>query len=308
MTTLSVVIPTFNRAEILDQCLEHLARQSIPSSAFEVVVADDASTDATPQVADRWIRSGRISVGYQRCEKGFAGAARNRGVLAATGRRIVFLGDDVLAAPNLLEAYLRAEEHWGADASFVGLVQLARVGYSGFMEYLEETGSHHDFPTLWQNIDRAISGWYFYACNASVLRDSHLEIGGFNESILRAYEDGEYGTRLVHSGHPLYFWPHARGTHVHPTSASQYLRFLRNGRRDIAAVTRLAVANGEPAPVIRSHPWRDRLPLDPAVGLAATGLDLVDRVLPRAIRWRLYSKLLAYERRQAFLLAQGSSR
>ena len=51
---LSVVVPTFNRASLLDRCLAALAAQEEPGGELEVVVVDDGSTDETPRVLERY--------------------------------------------------------------------------------------------------------------------------------------------------------------------------------------------------------------------------------------------------------------
>jgi len=303
MVALSVVIPTFNRASRLSDCLEHLAAQSSGAGTFEVVVADDHSTDDTAEVVSRWKQAGQLEVSYVHCVKGFAGAARNRGVEHASGERILFLGDDILAAPDLVERHLEAAALYGSDAAVVGAVSLDRESYSPFMDYLETTGTHHAFPQLRERVGSPLPGWYFYACNASVPRAAHDRIGGFDETILRAYEDGEYGARLVRAGCPLFFVPSAKGVHVHPTTVDRYVAFLRNGRSDIAAVTRLAIAAGEGQPEVGYHPIADRLALDRPVELSATVLARIDRRVPRRLRWRLYAAMLGYERRKAYLEA-----
>lgn len=299
MTGVSVVIPTFNRARTLDRCLAHLAVQSVGPREFEVVVADDDSTDGTAEVVRRWLEVGTLRLVYRQCAKGFAGAARNRGVEVASGDRVLFLGDDVLADRDLVARHLEADRRHGPGVAIVGSVRLDRTGYTPFMEYLEETGTHHAFPQLQEQVGRPLPGWYFYACNASVPRAVHEAVGGFDENIRRAYEDGEYGVRVVRAGCPLYFAPAAAGVHVHPTTVSGYVRFLRGGREDIATVTRMALAQGEAAPPVGRHPVLDRLPLDGAVQGGARLLAAFDRWLPAGARRRLYASLLGYERRQA---------
>lgn len=299
-TDISVVIPTYNRASMLGRALEHLEAQTVGTDRFDVVVVDDASTDATPDVGARWESSGRLLLTFVRAPKGYAGAARNRGARLARGRRLLFLGDDVLAAPDLIESHLAAEARHGAGAAFVGKVALDRTRYSCFMKFLEDTGTHHDFPRLARLLDQPLPGWYFYACNASLPRHVHDGVGGFDESLHRAYEDGDYGFRITRAGCPLFYVPDATGTHVHYSSVADYWRFLRSGRSDIARVTEKAVAAGEPAPLVGSRPVADRLDLDRVVGLTAAALARVDVVLPEAVRHRLYRGLLSYERRQAY--------
>lgn len=297
---LSVVIPTFNRAATLDRCLACLAAQTLGADRFEVVVADDASTDETSAVAERWERAGRIDFRYHRLAKGYAGAARNHGVRAARAERIVFLGDDVLAAPDLLQRHLDGARRFGDDAVLVGEVRLGPPPLTPFMRYLEDEGVHHDFVRLHAAGGAPVSGWYFYACNASAPRRALELVGGFDESIHHAFEDGQLGMRLVGAGFPLHFLLEATGTHVHPTSIDRYMAFLRTGRHDVARVVRWALDAGEAPPRIGVHPFVDRIVTDRAIDVGVAALARVDAFVPDRVRRPLYRALVRYERRRAF--------
>jgi glycosyltransferase involved in cell wall biosynthesis len=94
----SVVVPTRNRADYLEVALRSLTEQEggVP---YEVVVVDDHSTDATPEVAAR--------AGVRRVDPGSGGglnAARNAGVDATSGPLIAFVDDDVWAPPGWVNA------------------------------------------------------------------------------------------------------------------------------------------------------------------------------------------------------------
>jgi glycosyltransferase involved in cell wall biosynthesis len=96
---LSIVIATHNRAEILHEALDSLARQSgsvnglSVEDQFEIIVADNRSADSTPIVVDRWrremahlryVNEPRLGVSY----------ARNRGIEEARGEFVAFLDDE----------------------------------------------------------------------------------------------------------------------------------------------------------------------------------------------------------------------
>jgi glycosyltransferase involved in cell wall biosynthesis len=109
-TDASIVIPTQNRAAWLPTCLAHLEQQTFPAARFEIIVADDGSTDDTFSVLERYAQGSPIRIRPLRLEKrGFA-AARNEAVKHANGHLLLFLADDELASPRLLE------RHWEAHA------------------------------------------------------------------------------------------------------------------------------------------------------------------------------------------------
>jgi glycosyltransferase involved in cell wall biosynthesis len=95
----SVVIPTYNRAEKLVRALDSVLTQSV--APVEIIVVDDASTDGTAQI-DFGALSSRIR--YVRSEVNLGGAvSRNKGVQCAVGNWIAFLDSDDVWLPNKLQ-------------------------------------------------------------------------------------------------------------------------------------------------------------------------------------------------------------
>jgi glycosyltransferase involved in cell wall biosynthesis len=147
--SVSVVLVTYNRAHLLDATLESILSQTI--SDFELIIADDASCDETPEVCRRWIESRQVNFG------GFSGLGRslrtrggevlgrqghfvrvaptpirylrrphnlgmpqnlNLGILASTGKYVAILHDDNLYSPDLLKEWKTClDEH--PKAAFV---------------------------------------------------------------------------------------------------------------------------------------------------------------------------------------------
>jgi glycosyltransferase involved in cell wall biosynthesis len=106
----SVVIPTYNRAHLLQRCLESVFGQT--HTNLEVIVVDDGSTDATAEVLHGY-GDQRVRVVSHRSSEG-AAAARNRGLEHATGRFVAFLDSDDEWLPRKTErqlAGLRAGQH-----------------------------------------------------------------------------------------------------------------------------------------------------------------------------------------------------
>lgn len=94
----SIVIPIFNRADIICATLRSVIAQTV--SNFEVIVIDDGSSDK-PEIAVQSLNDPRIRYVHQR--NGGGGAARNRGIEEARGQYIAFLDSDDMFLPNKLE-------------------------------------------------------------------------------------------------------------------------------------------------------------------------------------------------------------
>lgn len=186
--TVSVVVATRNRAGRLAALLESLRAQTF--SDFEVVVCDDASTDATPQVLGE--ADGLALVALRHEVAGGPARARNAGWRAARGELIAFTDDDCVASPRWLEAGVDA---WHADrASFIQgpvepiAAECHRLGAFSYTILIEG-------PTP------------LYECANIFYPRALLErLGGFDESYPRpAGEDCDLGWRARAAGaHPVF--------------------------------------------------------------------------------------------------------
>ena len=111
MSTVSVVVPTYNRAELLRQTLQSILAQTI--LPLEVIVVDDGSTDHTAEMCAGFGESIR----YFRQENQGLSAARNAGIQRARGEWIAFCDSDDLWRPRKLEVQLAAVDSTGAGWS-----------------------------------------------------------------------------------------------------------------------------------------------------------------------------------------------
>src|SRR6516165_9610456 len=100
----SVVIPTFNRLARLQQVLAALSAQTYPRDRFEVVVVSDGSTDGTDEFLAEAAAPFELTVVTQP-NQGPA-VARNRGVASARGSIVLFIDDDVVATPALVQEHV----------------------------------------------------------------------------------------------------------------------------------------------------------------------------------------------------------
>lgn len=99
----SVIIPCFNQAKYLAECIECLIKQS--HSDWQAIIIDDGSTDETPQVAKELSNLDQ-RIKYVRKHNGGPSSARNQGLLIANGDYIQFLDADDLILPDKLRAQI----------------------------------------------------------------------------------------------------------------------------------------------------------------------------------------------------------
>lgn len=111
----TVVLPTYNRADLLPRAIESVLAQTAIERC-DVVVVDDGSTDATPAAAARYAE--RII--YIRRPNGGLAVARNTAIRAHPNEFVAFLDDDDLWEPEKIQRQLAALQHWPKAALVAG--------------------------------------------------------------------------------------------------------------------------------------------------------------------------------------------
>jgi glycosyltransferase involved in cell wall biosynthesis len=222
MPELSVVIPTYRRRDALPRALDSLARQTAAADRFEVIVVDDPVEDDSAVVA-ALLDAERRPFPLRHLHRDARGvsAARNAGWRAASGRLVMFIGDDILLAPDALAEHLAwHERHPEDEAGVLGRVEWAgELRVTPFMRWLER-GIQFDYLSL-EGIE---APWtHFYTANVSVKRAMLERIDGFDaERFPFLYEDLDVGRRLSEHGFRLLFNPAAVGEHLHQTDVAEW--------------------------------------------------------------------------------------
>jgi glycosyltransferase involved in cell wall biosynthesis len=206
---ISVVVPTYNNRDVLRRTLEALERQAFPAGEYEILVADDGSTDGTAEMVQE-VR-GPAPVRYLAQANAGRSAARNLGARAARGRILLFVDSDVWATPGLLSAHHR---HYPPRARKLGVQGPspthpdARV--TPFMKVKEIT------PDLTVRRRRNLSPVHVITRNFSVLREEFEGAGGFDERFTGyGWEDIELAMRLQSRGVTFEYEPEALAYHYH---------------------------------------------------------------------------------------------
>lgn len=272
---ISVIIATKDRAEYLDRALESLGKQ-IGAPSFEVVVVDNGSTDATPQVVERARTQHAFDVVYVFEERPNRGAARNRGIAVANGYLVAFCDDDVYAPPGWLAAHDAAHDS-------------GKLIVNG---PIMNVPSYHERPKpVLANYSRAA----LCTCNVSIPKAALRSAGGFDEQFhLYGWEDTELGVRLRRAGLRSKFAWDAYIWHIKPageeTLESEMRKALEKARMAVRFVQkdpslRVRTATGaHPVNLLRARVLEPLLPLYAG---AAT-----DARLPAAVRALARSQLL----------------
>lgn len=234
---LSVVIPALNEERTLPAQLEALLAQEWTGS-WEVVVADNGSTDGTAEVVRRF------SAGYPRVRLVEAGArpglnaCRNAGAAAGRGRSFALCDADDLVGDGWVSAMGEALR----DHELVtGPLELDRLN-PGWLAATRGRGDERGVPTFYGVFPYARGG------NLGLQRATWERLGRFDEDFPNGAEDIEFGLRAWHAGVPLHF---VEGAIVHCRYRSRPRELWRQGTtygRSRPLIRRRLKELGAPAP------------------------------------------------------------
>ncbi len=223
----SVIIPTYNRAPFLRDCLLALVEQTSPPR--EVIVVDDGSTDRTPEILAEF--AGRQSLPFtfktDRQVNSGPGAARNRGLELASGNLIAFLGDDMIAEPDWLENHIAVHAERGLSCAVCGFTDWdrERMTVTPLLDFVNSYG--HQFGFVHFRDGEEVPFTSFYTSNLSVPA-RFLSENPFDTWFRQAaFEDCELGYRLCSRGMPIVYQPRCVVRHRHPTTAGDFCRRQR---------------------------------------------------------------------------------
>jgi GT2 family glycosyltransferase len=191
---------------------------------------DDGSTDGTPELLSTLTPTSYQLKIVQQPNRGPA-AARNTGVQHATADLILFLDDDVVPVPELIELHLEAQ-HANPNVVAIGPMapprDFSRPAWIRWEEEMLEVQYH-----------AMLSGEYpctprqFYTANASLSRSRFLEVGGFDHTFKRA-EDVEMAYRMRDRGATFAFLPLAVVFHYAERTFAAWSRTpYQYGRYDV---------------------------------------------------------------------------
>jgi GT2 family glycosyltransferase len=226
---ISVIIPTYNRAPLLERSLESLTEQTLPRDAFEVVVVDDGSSDWTQSVCTKL--ADRLPLRYLRIENSGIAAAKNLGVFASQAPLLLFFDDDDIADSGLLEAHVEAHgKNSDEEVAVLGHTTWSpELDVSPIMEYVTEIGQH---LFSYKNLEdgQRLDYTYFWGGRSSCKRSLLTTYGSFDQD-LSGIEDMELGFRLAKQGLTVIHSRAAKSYMVRPVSFDQFAeRCVKRGR------------------------------------------------------------------------------
>jgi glycosyltransferase involved in cell wall biosynthesis len=211
MTVVSIIIPTFNGALRIGNCLDALLGQIVERGA-EILVVNDGSIDNTVEVVSRY-------PGVRLISQANAGpaAARNRGARDARGSIILFTDDDCVPMPGWLDEMLAPFENPKVVGA-KGIYRTRQKRLAARFVQIEYEDRYHMMAGL-PDID------FIDTYSAAFRRDHFLEMTGYDTSFpVACAEDIELSYRMSARGWKMKFAPAAIVYHTHPDTFWRYLK------------------------------------------------------------------------------------
>ena len=234
----SVVIPTWNRYEMVKRCIESVLGSEYKN--IEIIIVDNASTDGTSELLSQdFSDEPRVEI-WKLNKNLMAAGGRNAGISHASGELILILDNDNIIHKDMISKLVEAMDQ-KEDASFMGALTInvknntiwvLRGGYQNF--WTSRTYAYGDgLPA--DDID-SLEEFYqtMGAPNAFMIRRNVIDaIGGFDEDFYAMYEEVDFAYRMQKAGMKAYLCTGARTDHYGYVADNQSAKLRRLGIEDV---------------------------------------------------------------------------
>jgi len=221
MSSISLIIPTYNNASTLKDCLESIKKQSLQPD--EIIIADGHSTDKTVEIAESF----KCIIVYE--EGGTRAAACNVALGVAEGDIIVFTDSDVIAKEdwlaNLMDGFkvqhnVNVACVTGPNIEYPNESLFGNAVSAVYNTFLGGSWSEQ-VKSIFKKEERYVQS--AAGCNAAYRKEALNEVLPFNENLLTA-EDTDINFRLIEKGYFLYFNPEAIVYHQRPQTHKSFMK------------------------------------------------------------------------------------
>jgi len=242
---ISVIVPTYNRSEQLEYTIKSLLKQSIDPALFELVVADDGSSDDTQAVIKKYENQLNIKYAYQKDDGYKVSAARNLGIKLADGKLCLFIDSGIVLKSDCLQQHISYHQQHFDEVALIGytygyihrneveseltdLIDPEDVDYS--INQLKQRNKFVDLRAgIYERYGHQLEGmdlpWtIFWGGHLSIRRTTFSKVGLWDEGYDGNWgcEDNDLGFRIFASGCPIHVHQDAAVLHLpHSTSEDQ---------------------------------------------------------------------------------------
>jgi len=233
---LTVIIPTFNRSELLKNTLQSICLQSFPQNDFEVLVIDNGSIDNTKETIESFTPVIKNLRYFYELTPGLH-LGRHIGLNEAKADILVYADDDIEALSTWLEGIW--ESFQINDVALVGGNSIPKyeIPPPMWVESLwsyNEFGKHNGYYSLidFGNTIKEINPYFVFGCNFSIKKEALIEFGGFHPDgmprekiVFRGDGESYISQMIIEKGLKTIFNPKASVFHFVPKTrmAKEYM-------------------------------------------------------------------------------------
>ena len=212
----SIIVPTYNRPDRLENCLKAIAELDYPRDCFEVIVVDDGSKTPLNSVVLPF--QNQIPIKLLRQENAGPAAARNRGATEAKGEYLAFTDDDCQPTADWLTQF--AASFANSPQAMLGGKTINALQSNPF-----STASQNLIDYLYEYYNPAKGKSAFFASNNIAMPAENFKaLNGFDVSFpLAAAEDRDFCDRWDRA-YPMVYVPEAQIEHYHKLSLKSFWR------------------------------------------------------------------------------------
>ena len=212
----SIIVPTYNRPDRLENCLKAIAELDYPRDRFEVIVVDDGSKTPLNSVVLPF--QNQIQIKLLRQENAGPAAARNRGATEARGEYLAFTDDDCQPTADWLTQF--AASFANSPQAMLGGKTINALQSNPF-----STASQKLIDYLYEYYNPAKGKSAFFASNNIAMPAENFKaLNGFDVSFpLAAAEDRDFCDRWDRA-YPMVYVPEAQIEHYHKLSLKSFWR------------------------------------------------------------------------------------
>jgi len=236
---ISVAVCTYNRAKLLERCLNSLINQNYDKTEYEIIVIDNNSSDNTKEVVYKFIET------YPDCKLRYIfepiqglSVARNKAIKETNSEILLFIDDDALADENLLKEHIRIYDEFKNVGCVGGKIDVEFIdgkprwldekyysvyGYLNFSDYITEMNS----PPIGTNISFSVN----IIKNLNLKFDENLGRKGLN---FNGGEETAFCKVLLDNNYKIIYNPYAKVYHIVPyfkTKKSYFRKIPKDGAK-----------------------------------------------------------------------------
>jgi glycosyltransferase involved in cell wall biosynthesis len=230
----SIIIPTYNRADVILRSLETWTNQLLPVSDFEVVIVDNNSNDSSPELIKSFIKE-RPNFKYLQEVKAGSTNARHAGARVAKADILIFCDDDGLFNEGFIEAILDVYKQNENVSAVTGRIDIEwdEAPPDWIEPYLFMLGKLNYGDKIIYALDLYLNGGIF-----SIRKSIFQSLGGFNPDLIDGRLIGDGDTGLVYKLHenncligytPFAVMKHLQFVNKHGTVSDLGRRFYNVG-------------------------------------------------------------------------------